>query len=120
MRTAILFVASLGLLAACGGSGGSGTPSGPFPVTLTATGANPKTFQALSQAQVQFNNSDSAPHQITSSDCTQMSTPSIAAGANAIVTLPAGPMSCTFHDNLNPAAAGFQGSVSILAPGNGY
>jgi len=117
MRTAIVLVASLGLLAACGGSGGgSGTPTGPFQVTLSAAGANPSVFNALSQAEVQFNNTDNKAHQINSTNCPQMATSSIAAGANATVTLPAGPMSCTFSDS----PSGTSGSVSILAPGNGY
>jgi hypothetical protein len=116
MRTAIVLVASVGLLTACGGSGGSSTPSGPFQVTLTAAGANPSTFNALSQADVQFKNTDTKAHQISSTSCPQMGTPSIAAGANATVTLPAGPMSCTFTDS----PSGTSGSVSILAPGNGY
>ncbi|HEX9574680.1 MAG TPA: hypothetical protein VF994_11325 [Myxococcales bacterium] len=115
MRAAILLVASVSVLVACGGSGG-GTPSGPFMVNLTSAGANPNSFTALSQAQVQFTNNDSKPHQISSSNCPEMSTPSIPAGMSATVTLAAGPKSCTFSDS----PSGLQGSVNILAPGNGY
>ena len=119
MRAAILLVAPLALLAACGGGGG-GTPSGPFQVDLTSTGANPKNFQALSQASVQFTNHDTAAHQIASTTCPEMNTPSLAAGASATVMLPVGPRSCSFLDNANPSVVGFQGSVDVLAPGNGY
>ncbi len=119
MRAAILIMAPLAFFLACGGSGG-GTPTGPFQVTLTSAGASPKSFTALSQAQVQFTNNDSNPHQINSSNCPQMSTPQLIAGMSATVMLPVGPMSCTFNDSLNPSATGFQGSVTILAPGNGY
>ena len=32
----------------------------------------------------------------------------------------ANPKSCTFSDSLNPSNAAFQGSINVLAPGNGY
>lgn len=119
MRAAILLVAPIALLAACGGGGG-GVPSGPFHVDLTSTGAAPRTFQALSQASVQFTNKDTAAHQIASTGCPELNTASLAAGASATVTLPVGPKSCSFLDSLNPSVVGFQGSVDVLAPGNGY
>jgi len=120
MRAAILIMIPLAFFVACGGSGGSGTPTGPFQVTLTSAGASPKSFTALSQAEVQFTNNDSVNHRISSSDCPEMSTPLLTPGMNATVMLGAGPKSCTFNDSLNPSNTAFQGSVNILAPGNGY
>ena len=120
MRAAILIMVPLAFFVACGGSGGSGTPTGPFQVTLTSAGASPGSFTALSQAEVQFTNNDLANHQINSSDCPEMSTPLLIPGMNATVMLAAGPKSCTFNDSLNPSNTAFQGSVNILAPGNGY
>jgi len=119
MRTAILLIVTTVFVAACGGSGG-GTPSGPLDVNLTASGANPSQFSALSQATLRFVNQDSVAHQITSTACSGLATPSIAPGANASATLPPGPMSCDFKDSLHPSAATFQGNITVLAPGNGY
>ena len=116
MRAAILIMVPLTFFVACGGSGGSGTPTGPFQVTLTSAGASPGSFTALSQAEVQFTNNDSVNHQISSSNCPEMSTPPLPPGMNATVMLAVGPKSCTFNDS----PTGFQGSVNILAPGNGY
>ena len=119
MRTAILLIAITAFVA-CGGSGGGGTPSGPFDVNLTAAGVSPNSFTALSEASLRFTNHDTVSHQITSSNCGELSTPAIAAGANATAKLGPGPKSCNFSDGLNPAAVAFQGSVTVLAPGNGY
>ncbi|MFL5312937.1 MAG: hypothetical protein ACJ79H_21090 [Myxococcales bacterium] len=119
MRTAILIVVTSAFISACGGSGG-GTPSGPLDVTLTAAGPNPKQFSALSQATLRFVNNDAVNHQIGSTNCPGVATPVLTPGANATATLPAGPRDCDFSDTLNPSAAAFQGSINILAPGNGY
>jgi len=119
MRTAILLIIMTAFVAACGGSGG-GTPSGPLDVNLTPSGASPSTFSALSQATLRFVNQDSVDHQIVSTACPGLVTPTIAPGANASATLPPGPKDCDFSDNLHPSAAAFHGTVSVLAPGNGY
>jgi hypothetical protein len=119
MRAAILLVSPVVFLVACGGSGG-GTPTGPLDVNLTATGAVPKSFNALSQAQLRFVNQDTVDHKISSSDCAELTTPTLAPGMNATQMLGAGPKSCTFSDSLHPSAAAFQGSITVLAPGNGY
>jgi len=119
MRTAIPLIFTTAFVAACGGSGG-GTPSGPLDVNLTATGANPKNFAALSQATLRFVNMDTVAHQITSTSCPSLATPSIAPGANASATLPAGPATCDFKDSLNPSAAAFQGNINVLPPNTGY
>ena len=120
MRAAILLLAPLAFAAACGGSGG-GTPSGPFEVNLTSAGVSPSTFTALSQASLHFTNHDTtASHQIASPNCGELSTAAMAPGADATVTLGAGPKSCDFSDSLHPTAAAFKGTVTVLAPGNGY
>jgi hypothetical protein len=119
MRSAILLILTTVFVAACGGSGG-GTPSGPLDVNLTATGAQPNNFNALSQATLRFVNQDSVAHQIASTGCSGLNTPSIAPGTNASATLPAGPTACDFKDSLHPNAASFQGTITVLAPGNGY
>jgi hypothetical protein len=120
MRAAILLSASLAFFfVACGGSGG-GTPAGPLDVNLTAAGVSPKSFQALSQASLRFVNQDAVDHRISSSNCTELTTPTLAPGANATQTLGPGPKSCSFSDSLHPSAVGFQGTIDVLAPGNGY
>jgi hypothetical protein len=120
MRAAILLISPVVFLVACGGSGG-GTPTGPLDVTLTATGANPRSFPALSQASLRFVNQDTNPHNIVgSSNCPELATGTLAPATNATITLGPGPKDCSFSDSLNPSAAGFQGSISVLAPGNGY
>jgi len=120
MRAAILLISPLIFLVACGGSGGGGTPTGPLDVTLTASGASPKSFSALSQASLRFVNQDTADHQIGSSNCPELVTSRLTPGTNATQMLGPGPKSCTFNDSLNPSAAAFQGTISVLAPGNGY
>jgi|SRR5712664_4915968 len=120
MRAAILLISPLMFLAACGGSGGGGTPTGPLDVNLTPSGAVPKSFSALSQAELRFVNQDTVNHRISSSDCTELTTPTLIPGMNATQMLGAGPKSCTFNDSLNPSAAAFQGTINVLAPGNGY
>jgi hypothetical protein len=119
MRAAILLLAPLVFAAACGGSGG-GTPSGPFEVNLTSAGVSPSTFTALSEASLRFTNHDTTPHQIASSNCGELATAAIAAGADATVKLGPGPKPCDFNDSLHPTAAAFQGHITVLAPGNGY
>ena len=120
MRAAAVLIA---LLAACGGGGGgsgTGTPTGPFAVNLTAAGVSPQSFQALSQASLRFTNQDTKNHQITSSNCAEIVTPLLTPGTDATVELGPGPKTCNFSDSQNPSAAAFQGTVSVLAPGNGY
>jgi hypothetical protein len=119
MRTAILLIVTSAFVAACGGSGG-GTPSGPLDVNLTPTGASPSTFPALSQATLRFVNQDTTDHQIGLSNCPEVATPRLTPGANATVTLGAGPKTCNFSDSLHPSLTTFQGTINVLAPGNGY
>lgn len=119
MRAAILLIAPFAFFVACGGSGG-GTPAGPLDVNLTAAGAQPRSFSALSQASLRFVNQDMADHQIVgSSNCHEVSTPRLTPGTNATIVLGAGPKSCTFSDSVS-SAVGFQGTIDVLAPGTGY
>jgi len=71
-------------------------------------------------AELRFVNQDSVNHGITSSDCPELTTPTLTPGTNATQMLGSGPKSCTFSDSLNPSNAAFQGSINVLAPGNGY
>src|SRR5882672_10074556 len=86
MRAAILLIAPFAFFVACGGSGG-GTPAGPLDVNLTATGAVPRSFSALSQASLRFVNQDAVDHRISSSNCTELTTPTLAPGVSATQTL---------------------------------
>jgi hypothetical protein len=119
MRAAILLISSVVFLVACGGSGG-GTPTGPLDVNLTPTGAAPRSFTALSQAQLRFVNQDTVDHRISSSNCTELTTPTLAAGMNATATLGAGPKSCDYSDSAHPSDTRFQGTVTVLPPNTGY
>ncbi len=121
MRAAILLVAPLAFFVACGGSGGgTGVPAGPLDVNLTAAGVSPSSFSALSNADLRFTNNDTVDHQIGSSSCPELSTPRLTPGRNATATLGSGPKACSFSDSLNPSAVAFQGTINVLAPGNGY
>jgi hypothetical protein len=120
MRTAILLISPLVFLVACGGGSGGGTPPGPLDVNLTATGAIPLSFSALSQANLRFVNQDMADHQIVgSSNCLELSTRRLTPGTNTTIMLGVGPKSCTFSDSVSSAAA-FQGTINVLPPNTGY
>lgn len=116
MRSAI--VLGVVMLAACGG--GDSTPSGaPASVNLTASGAAPSTFTLPSGGQVHYFNKDTAAHQIASTDCSDIGSPSLAAGQDFLTQALLGPRSCTFRDSVNPSNSAFQGTVTINAPGAG-
>jgi len=105
-------------------SGGTVQGGGAFTtqaaIGIVSAGATVYGFQALSQASLRFVNQDSKNHQMTSSNCGEIATPLLTPGTDATVELGAGPKVCNFSDSLNPSAAAFQGTVSVLAPGNGY
>ena len=97
-------------LAACGGSPSS---FGPAMVTLRAAGVNPSTLSVIAGAQLQFTNEDTVEHQIASSDCSELNSSALAAGARFTATMGAGPKRCTFSDALMPGDAAFQGTVTV-------
>ena len=112
MRRALLLLALAPL--ACGGK----DTSSPV-VELRATGVSPTTIPVASKGTLRFVNKDTADHQITSADCSELATPQLAANAESTVTLGVGPKTCTYSDALNPANTAFQGKVTVLAPGVG-
>jgi len=134
------YAVSLSLLSlvACGGSSGSTTTTGTTdPVAIltikpsgitTQTGGS-ATFSVPNPGVVQFINSDTAAHAITSSgstDCSTLNTGTIAAGASTgqlvLNNTTTANESCSFSDSLNPAPA-FSGQVTILTSntgGSGY
>ena len=129
---------SLGLcasFAACGGGGGSTSPSsvtvisrstgstGPIgaTVTITSAGVSPSPVTVAVGQSVTFVNNDSAPHEIASDPHPlHGSCPSIEAG---IGTLAAGQSRstqgfansgrCTYHDHLDSGNGRFQGTITI-------
>lgn len=104
-------IALFALAAACG--------DGPPVVSLGAAGASPTTLSVASGGQVHFVNSDGVPHSITSSDCPELASPTMAAGGSFTATLGSGPKSCAFADGLQPLAAAFQGTLQVGAAPSG-
>jgi len=110
-------------IVACGG--GNAGNQAPAEVDLNANGASTPTSSTVnisvpSGGQIHFVNKDTGNHQIASSNCAELNTATIAPGATVAVTIvSAGP--CTFHDALNANNVNFNGSVTVLAPGEpGY
>jgi plastocyanin len=114
MRAAILLTLAF---VSCGGSGGL---SGPVPVQFLAAGVSPANFNANSGGSVQFVNHDTVDHQVASADCAELTSPRMAPNAQFTAAMGTGPKTCNFNDSLNPTNAAFQGTVNVLAPGNGY
>jgi hypothetical protein len=121
---AMLLVVPFAFLFACGGGTSNQAPA---EVDLNASGASTPTSGAVnisvpSGGQIHFVNKDTANHQIASSNCAELNTTTIAPAATVAITIvSSGP--CTFHDALNPAVAGFNGTITVTAPGtpgNGY
>ena len=115
MRKAILLFPLA--LAACGGYSSS---SGPAMVSLQATGANPSTVMVTAETQVEFINADTVDHQVVSSNCSELDSPSLPAGATFTATVGTGPKTCAFADGLQPGATAFQGTVIVDQPAPGY
>jgi len=117
MRIAILLVPLA--LVACGGGGGGG--GGAAVVSLSTTAPTPNGFTIPTPGEVDFVNRDTVAHQITSTDCTELSSGSIAPGATFVAHVSGGPKACTFTDTAGSKT--FSGSFNVAAPGtpgNGY
>jgi hypothetical protein len=99
---------------ACGGSS-----SAPGAVTLRPAGADPTSISVMGGAQLQFANADSIDHRIASSDCPELNSPTLPAGASFTATMGAGPKTCSFDDGLQPSAAPFQGTVMVQSTSDG-
>ena len=65
-------------LLACGGPAMN---SAPAVVSLQAQGASPSSISVAGGTELQFRNSDAIAHRIDSSDCPELSSPELAAGA---------------------------------------
>ena len=98
------------VLAACGGYSSS---SGPATVSLRAMGVNPSTISVMAGAQLQFTNEDTVEHRVASTDCSELNSPALAAGASFTATMGAGPKTCAFSDALLPGDTAFQGTVTV-------
>jgi hypothetical protein len=100
---------------ACGGSSGGGGPT-EAPITMTSAGLSSPAITIPSGGRVHFFNKDTANHQITSQDCTDLDTPVLAPNTDSLRPTMTGPLSCTFSDAVSGSAA-FNGSVMVAAPG---
>jgi hypothetical protein len=114
MRAALLL--SVALAFACGGGGSSATP---IQVNIGSTGLSTTSIAANSGGQVKFVNQDTVNHQIASTSCSELSSPSLAPNASFTAMMGQGPKSCSFNDALNPSATQFQGTVTVAARGGG-
>ena len=110
-----LLLAFVLVLAACGGSS---TGSSSTDVNLSATGASPAQIAIASGGQVRFVNNDSVDHTMTSTDCSELTSPRLAHGQTFSKAL-LGPKTCSYSDGLNPTVTSFKGTVSVAAPGAG-
>jgi hypothetical protein len=113
MRKAILLFPFA--LAACGGSSFV-----PAMVLLQPAGVNPSMVMVTAETQVQFINADTIDHQLVSSNCSELDSPTLAAGTTFTATMGTGPKTCAFADGLQPGATAFQGTVIVDQPAPGY
>ncbi|HUJ25102.1 MAG TPA: hypothetical protein VLW85_03730 [Myxococcales bacterium] len=121
MRLAIALVL-IGAVA-CGGNSSSPPPPDGAVLTLSAAGVSQPSITIPSGGKVTFTNNDTAAHQIVSTDCGELASPSLSTGQTFSATL-LGPKTCTYKDGLNPGAAAFDGTISVSgesdAGGSGY
>ena len=110
----------------CGGNdnptgpsgGGSGGAIGAT-ITLTSSGASPRSATVSAGQRVSFVNNDSRPHTMDSdphplhTDCPELSVGFVAAGASATSQNLTARRSCGFHDHDNPTNSAFQGTITI-------
>lgn len=132
-----LSVAALGILSACGGSGGGTNPGGGgtavivrdggtggpngATITITSAGLSAASVTVAVGQTVTFVNNDSRSHEIASNPHPQHgSCPSIerglatlAAGQTRLTQGFAGAGTCGFHDHLNDTNQSLQGSIVI-------
>lgn len=107
MIAAVLFVGVAGL-SACSDD------SPPTTATLDGTGMSPAALSVVAFDQLDYVNADSRPHKIVSSDCAELSTNEIAAGATVSVRVGQGPKTCHISDQLAPGNGQFEATVDIL------
>jgi plastocyanin len=97
----------------------AGTGDGGPQFTYQSTGLVPTTLTVAAGADVEFLNSDLAPHQPASdphpahSTCPELNGPVLQSGQSFHATMGAGPKTCGFHDEQDPANTTFQGTVTV-------
>jgi hypothetical protein len=108
---------------ACGG-GNAADPTPPpdaaTTITITSSGATPRTLVVPRGSQVTFVNNDAVVHQMYSNphpehtDCPEFdSVGQLTPGATRRTSNLTTARVCGFHDHLNPNSAGLNGSVTI-------
>jgi len=131
MRNLMAVLAIMLVAGACGGGGYSSpsTPSAPaatqpaaaaLTVTISASGVDPRSQQVPMGGIVTFVNNDTRTHQImsdphpTHSDCPSLNDVSMLAPGQSRQT---GSFmvakACSYHDHMNPDAAGLQGVLLV-------
>jgi len=88
-------------------------------VSLRAGGVTPSTISVMAGARLEFTNEDTVNHQVVSNDCSELSSPVVAAGASFTATMGAGPKTCAFSDALMPGKSAFQGTVTVQQSSTG-
>jgi hypothetical protein len=73
-------------------------------------------MMVASSSQITFKNNDTVPHQVASTNCPELNSPSIAPGTSVTLMLDPGPKNCDFTDALHSGTS-FAGSIQEGAPG---
>jgi plastocyanin len=120
------FACALLVITSCGGDDGPTAPSGggtggPIgaTITITASGASPRTVTVAAGSRVTFVNNDSRPHDMNSdphpehTDCTEISVGDIQAGASRTTQNLTRVRTCGFHDHNQPNVTALQGTITI-------
>lgn len=101
---------------ACGGNSTT-TPTGGT-IKITSTGVSPSSVSIGAGGSVTFVNQDTASHSITS-PCPELISGTLTTNQQFTATI-TGAKTCSFSDALNPGAAQFTGTVTVVAPGPGH
>jgi len=83
---------------------------------IDARGMSATALAIESRGALTFVNEDAVPHQIDSSDCSEMASPALQPGQEYTVTVPTGPKVCHFQDGLSPRGPAWSGTVVVKAP----
>jgi hypothetical protein len=98
---------------ACSDDSSSGS-AGPM-VTIDDQGLTPSTFSVTASSSFWIVNADSAPHQIHSRDCQELSTSVIMPGEEREVFVGAGGATCHVEDMLAPLSVKYWGTIEVQA-----
>jgi hypothetical protein len=101
-------------VAACSDDGS--TTATPSTATLDPQGVSPAAIALGAGGALRFVNGDQRPHEIYSSDCSEISTIFLEPGEELSVQVGVGPKTCHFQDILAPAASSYWGTVEVAAP----